>query len=65
LPLTFLAADYFATGEPPRRTGNDHAIVAPYGMFHTEDGEMALAPSQEDSYQRLLFPFPQAGRRPE
>jgi crotonobetainyl-CoA:carnitine CoA-transferase CaiB-like acyl-CoA transferase len=52
--LGFLAADYFATGEPPRRSGNDHAIVAPYGMFRTEDGEIALAPSQEESYQRLI-----------
>jgi crotonobetainyl-CoA:carnitine CoA-transferase CaiB-like acyl-CoA transferase len=52
--LGFLAANYFATGEAPRRSGNDHAIVAPYGMFRTSDGEIALAPSQEDSYQRLI-----------
>jgi CoA:oxalate CoA-transferase len=52
--LAFLAANYFATGDAPARTGNDHAIVAPYGMFRTEDGEVALAPSQEQSYQRLL-----------
>lgn len=52
--LGFLAANYFATGEAPERTGNDHAIVAPYGMFRTADGEIALAPSQEQSYQRLI-----------
>jgi CoA:oxalate CoA-transferase len=52
--LAFLAANYLATGEAPARTGNDHAIVAPYGMFRTADGEVALAPSQEQSYQRLL-----------
>jgi CoA:oxalate CoA-transferase len=52
--LGFLAANHFATGEEPSRTGNDHAIVSPYGMFRTEDGEVALAPSQEQSYQRLL-----------
>ena len=52
--LSFLAANYFATGEEPQRTGNDHAIVAPYGMFRTKDGEVALAPSQEQSYQRLV-----------
>jgi crotonobetainyl-CoA:carnitine CoA-transferase CaiB-like acyl-CoA transferase len=52
--LAFLAANYFATGEEPARTGNDHAIVAPYGMFRTRDGEVALAPSQEQSYQRLV-----------
>jgi len=52
--LGFLAANHFATGEEPPRTGNDHAIVAPYGMFRTRDGEVALAPSQEQSYQRLV-----------
>ncbi len=52
--LGFLAANHFATGEEPGRTGNDHAIVAPYGMFRTADGEVALAPSQEQSYQRLV-----------
>ncbi len=52
--LGFLAANHFATGEEPGRTGNDHAIVSPYGMFRTQDGEVALAPSQEQSYQRLV-----------
>src|SRR5689334_22950094 len=49
--LAFLAANHLATGEEPARTGNDHAIVSPYGMFATKDGEVALAPSQEQSYQ--------------
>jgi crotonobetainyl-CoA:carnitine CoA-transferase CaiB-like acyl-CoA transferase len=52
--LVFLAANYLATGEEPARTGNDHAIVSPYGMFQTRDGEVAVAPSQEQSYQRLI-----------
>jgi CoA:oxalate CoA-transferase len=52
--LGFLAANYFATGEVPLRSGNDHAIVSPYGMFRTKDGEVAIAPSQEQSYQRLI-----------
>src|SRR5437879_1363436 len=52
--LGFLAANHLATGEEGARTGNDHAIVAPYGMFRTQDGEVALAPSQEQSYQRLV-----------
>jgi CoA:oxalate CoA-transferase len=52
--LGFLAANHLATGEEPHRTGNDHAIVSPYGMFRTADGEVALAPSQEQSYQRLV-----------
>lgn len=52
--LGFFAANHLATGETPARTGNDHAIVAPYGMFRTSDGEVAVAPSQEQSYQRLV-----------
>jgi CoA:oxalate CoA-transferase len=52
--LGFLAANHLATGEKPSRTGNDHAIVSPYGMFRTKDGEVALAPSQEQSYQRFV-----------
>jgi crotonobetainyl-CoA:carnitine CoA-transferase CaiB-like acyl-CoA transferase len=52
--LGFLAANFLATGVQPPRTGNDHAIVAPYGLFRTKDGEVALAPSQEQSYQRLV-----------
>ncbi len=52
--LAFLAANYFASGAVPARSGNDHAIVSPYGMFRTGDGEVAIAPSQEQSYQRLV-----------
>ncbi len=52
--LGFLAANHLATGAEPGRTGNDHAIVSPYGMFRTQDGEVALAPSQEQSYRRLV-----------
>jgi crotonobetainyl-CoA:carnitine CoA-transferase CaiB-like acyl-CoA transferase len=52
--LAFLASNFLATGEPPQRSGNDHPIVAPYGLFRTLDGEVALAPSQEQSYQRLV-----------
>jgi CoA:oxalate CoA-transferase len=50
--LGFLAANYLATGEPPRRAGNDHAIVSPYGMFRTADGEVAIAPSTEAPARR-------------
>jgi crotonobetainyl-CoA:carnitine CoA-transferase CaiB-like acyl-CoA transferase len=52
--LGFLAANCLATGEQPARAGNDHAIVSPYGMFRTADGEVAIAPSSEAVYYRLL-----------
>ena len=44
--LAFLAANYLATGEQPGAPATTIAIVAPYGMFRTADGEVAIAPSQ-------------------
>jgi len=52
--LSFLAANYFASGTPPLRTGNDHGIASPYGLFRTRDGEVAIAPSTEIVYRKLL-----------
>ncbi|MDQ6618711.1 MAG: CoA transferase [Pseudomonadota bacterium] len=52
--LAFLASHYFETGEQPRRTGNDHALVAPYGLFDAEDGQVAIAPSNDQVYHKLL-----------
>jgi crotonobetainyl-CoA:carnitine CoA-transferase CaiB-like acyl-CoA transferase len=33
--LGFMATDYLATGRLPQRTGNDHPIGSPYGLFRT------------------------------
>jgi crotonobetainyl-CoA:carnitine CoA-transferase CaiB-like acyl-CoA transferase len=52
--LGFLATNCLATGNGPQRTGNDHAIVSPYRMFRTADGDVAIAPSSEAVYYRLL-----------
>ena len=52
--LSFLATNYFATGKLPLRTGNDHALVAPYGLFEASDGEVAIAPSNDQVYDKLL-----------
>ena len=52
--LGFMATDYLATGRLPARTGNDHPIGSPYGLFRTADGEIAIAPAGEAMYQRLL-----------
>ena len=52
--LAFLGAHYFGTGEQPRRTGNDHALVAPYGLFDAKDGQVAIAPSNDLVYSKLL-----------
>ena len=52
--LAFLAAHYFGTGEQPLRTGNDHGLVAPYGLFDAADGQVAIAPSNDMVYHKLL-----------
>jgi len=52
--LAFLATHYFETGQQPLRTGNDHALVAPYGLFEAADGEVAIAPSNDMVYFKLL-----------
>jgi crotonobetainyl-CoA:carnitine CoA-transferase CaiB-like acyl-CoA transferase len=52
--LGFAAANYFATRELPPRTGNDHPVASPYGLFRTADGEIAIAPAGECMYRRLL-----------
>jgi len=52
--LAFLASHYFETGEQPLRTGNDHALVAPYGLFDAADGQVAIAPSNDQVYHKLL-----------
>ena len=52
--LSYLASHYFATGEQPLRTGNDHALVAPYGLFQAADGQVAIAPSNDQVYFKLL-----------
>ena len=53
-PHPLAAANHLATGKLPPRTGNDHPVASPYGMFRTSDGEIAIAPPGEAMYRRLL-----------
>lgn len=52
--FAYLTSDYLATGKLPQRTGNDHPITAPYGLFSTSDGEIAVAPSTDEILMRFL-----------
>jgi crotonobetainyl-CoA:carnitine CoA-transferase CaiB-like acyl-CoA transferase len=52
--LSFHGADYLATGALPVRTGNDHPIRAPYGLFETADAPIAVAPSTAVTYERFM-----------
>ncbi len=52
--LAYFSAHYFATGEQPPRTGNDHPIVYPYGLFKAKDGMIAVAPSNDIFVVRFM-----------
>ena len=52
--LAYMSAEYFATGRRPVRTGNDHPIAAPYGLFEASDGYIAVAPP-DDGFLRRFF----------
>lgn len=51
--LSYIATTYFASGTVPPRSGNDHPIAAPYGLFPTRDGQIALAPADNAFFGRL------------
>ncbi|MBS0640922.1 MAG: CoA transferase [Acetobacteraceae bacterium] len=51
--LAYIATNYFVTGQVPARSGNDHPIAAPYGLFATRDGQIALAPPDDAFFGRL------------
>jgi len=52
--LAYLSAEYLATDRLPQRTGNNHPIVAPYGLFRAADGMVAVAPSTDTFVRRFL-----------
>jgi len=52
--LSFIATNYFASGIVPPRSGNDHPIAAPYGLYPTRDGEIAIAPPDDVFFGRLM-----------
>lgn len=52
--LAYIATNYFATGQVPPRSGNDHPIAAPYGLFPTRDGQIAIAPPDDAFFGRLM-----------
>ncbi|WP_417472911.1 CaiB/BaiF CoA transferase family protein [Leisingera sp.] len=47
------AMNYLATGESPRRLGNDHPNIAPYQVMAVQDGHVILAVGNDGQFQRL------------
>lgn len=52
--MAYLASEHLLTGAVPPRTGNDHPLVAPYGLFRACDGEVAVAPSNDRILRRFM-----------
>lgn len=52
--LAYLASNYFASGSVTPRSGNDHPIAAPYGLFETADDPIAVAPNDDVFFGRLM-----------
>jgi len=44
---------YLATGQVPQRVGNRHALSAPFGVYRTSDGYVAIAVLNEKLFERF------------
>jgi crotonobetainyl-CoA:carnitine CoA-transferase CaiB-like acyl-CoA transferase len=72
--LANLGESYLLTGKPPKRLGNAHAQIVPYGAFPAGDGWLILAVGNDEQFQRLCrvvglpelaLRFPQNAQRVE
>jgi crotonobetainyl-CoA:carnitine CoA-transferase CaiB-like acyl-CoA transferase len=53
--------EYWATGTPPQRLGTAHRLSAPYQVFETADGWIAIGAANQRNWERLT----QAIERPD
>jgi crotonobetainyl-CoA:carnitine CoA-transferase CaiB-like acyl-CoA transferase len=44
---------YLVSGAPPKRVGNAHATVVPYGVFPASDGHVVIAVGNDSQFQQL------------
>ncbi len=51
--LTYMAANYFATGHDPERAGSRHPTIVPYQAFATADGYLNVAVGNDDIFRRF------------
>lgn len=50
---SYMAANYFASGEPPGRMGSKHPNIAPYQAFETRDGYVVVACAADAFWPKL------------
>ncbi len=51
--MTYQAGRYFATGEAPPSSGNQHPTIVPYGVYRASDAYFNLAVGTEDLWRRF------------
>jgi crotonobetainyl-CoA:carnitine CoA-transferase CaiB-like acyl-CoA transferase len=51
--LTNVLANHLATGQEPRRLGNEHPNIVPYQVFAVRDGHVAIAVGNDAQFRRL------------
>lgn len=44
---------YLSLGQIPEPSGNNHPVIAPYGVFDTLDGPLNLAPATQEMWEKL------------
>lgn len=51
------AMNYLATGENPKRLGNQHPNIVPYQVFQTADGYLMLSIGNDPTFERFCKTF--------
>ncbi|QLG29704.1 CoA transferase (plasmid) [Halorarum halophilum] len=51
--MTYMATNYFATGDPPGRMGSKHPTIVPYRAFETADDYVVVAVASEPTWERF------------
>lgn len=51
------AMNYLATGENPKRLGNQHPNIVPYQVFQTADGYLMLSIGNDPTFERFCKAF--------
>jgi formyl-CoA transferase/CoA:oxalate CoA-transferase len=59
--LTYVAQNYFASGETPRRYGSAHPNIVPYQGFPTGDGDLMVAAGNDGLWRRFAHVVGLAG----
>ncbi len=51
--MSYMAANYFASGDPPGRMGSKHPNIAPYQAYETKDDYVVVGCSADSFWPRL------------